>query len=359
MKPIKSLSPPSQLLIRQADQIRCEALLVVNPPDHEWRTEFPVAGGWHLHAGWFHAWQELGEAHQFGTAPPQQQFDAALVWLPKEKKLTDYMLQQLAALLPKDAPIWLVGDNRSGIKSIAKQIEGAFSPAQKVANGNHSTLLVTTLVAPLEQCELDAFQHIFSVPPNAGNAAEEMTAPLQVASLPGVFAHPGIDAGSTMLLQHLPRFKPGSVLDFACGNGVLGASLQRQQPGLQLTYLDVSAMALAACAKTLELNGLNGELIAADHLSADLPKYNYIVSHPPFHTGQATDYSIGQQFLRNAREHLAVNGELWLVANRFLPWPELIEASFGHCERIAQDTKFAVYRAVHKVQRAVKKGRRR
>jgi 16S rRNA (guanine1207-N2)-methyltransferase len=57
--------------------------------------------------------------------------------------------------------------------------------------------------------------------------------------------------------------------------------------------------------------------------------------------------------------HLASHGELWLVANRFLPWPELISASFGQCQRVAQDNRFAVYRAVRQPPaRTTRKGRR-
>ncbi|MFC0445790.1 methyltransferase [Pseudidiomarina halophila] len=360
MKSLKTLSPPSQLVVRQADQINSQALLVVNPPDHEWRHEFPVVAGWHLHAGWFRGWSQLGSEHQFGTTPPRGEYDGALIWLPKEKKLTDYILRQLATCLPKGAPVWLVGDNRSGIKSIHKQLGEGYSPAQKVANGSHSTLIVTTLTEPAETCQLDDYRHVFTPPQEGQPLSAEGATAAQIVTYPGVFAYPKIDLGSTMLLAHLPSFKRGSVLDFACGNGVLGVSLQLQQPDLKMTYLDVSAMALAACAATLELNGLQGTIIAEDHLGAELPKYDYIVSHPPFHTGQATDYSIGQQFLRNAREHLTPNGELWLVANRFLAWPELVEESFGHCERVFTDNKFAVYRAVNTVQRAPKKrGRRR
>ncbi|CAB0151097.1 Ribosomal RNA small subunit methyltransferase C [Pseudidiomarina piscicola] len=349
MNALKSLSPPSQLVVRQAQQINAQALLAINPPDADWREMLPVTGSWHLHAGWFRAWQNLGDQHLFGTTPPAGEFDGALLWLPKEKKLTDYLLHQLASVLPAGTPIWLVGENRSGIKSIAKQLNQHFSAVQKVANGNHSTLVVTTITEPRASCQLDDYRHEFE-PPGALP---------KIVTYPGVFSYPGIDLGSTKLLAHLPNFKSGSVLDFACGNGVLGAALQMQQPQLKMTYLDVSAMALAACAATLELNELDGQLIAEDHLASRLPKYDYIISHPPFHTGQATDYSIGQQFLRHAREHLTHGGEIWLVANRFLPWPELIEASFGECERVAADTKFAIYRAVNKPASQRNKGRRK
>lgn len=335
----KSLSPPSQLLLRQASHIDGKALLAVNPPDAGCANELAIANSWHLHAGWAQQWPKN---HHFGASAPQGEFDGAIVWLPKEKKLTEYLLASLAALLPSEAPVWLVGEKRSGIKSIHKTIAAPWGAVQKIADGNHSSLLVMRLTAQQAAIDLTDFLVTKALP-------QPPLEPLQLASYPGVFAYPGIDAGSAMLLEHLPQFKAGTLLDFACGHGVLGAWLQRQQPDLKVSYLDVSAMALAACAKTLELNQLQGELIAADRLSAELPSYDVIVSHPPFHTGQATDYSIGQQFLRNARQHLKPNGELWLVANRFLPWPELIEESFGHCERIAQDNKFAVYLATHKV----------
>ncbi len=341
MTAMQPLSPPSQLLVRQAAQVRGQALLAINPPDAGSSAALPFTMSWHFHAGWAKQWPH---AHHFGATPPAGEFDGAVLWLPKEKKLTDYILNALAALLETDTPVWLVGEKRSGIKSIHKAIHAPWGPVQKLADGNHSSLLVTTL----QQRQTDFALANFLV---TKTLAQPPLEPLQLASYPGVFAYPGIDAGSAMLLEHLPAFTSGTLLDFACGHGVLGAWLQRLAPQLQVTYLDVSAMALAACAKTLELNGLSGELIAADQLESRLPRYDVIVSHPPFHTGQATDYSIGKQFLQHARQHLSATGELWLVANRFLPWPELIEGSFGHCERIAQDNKFAVYRAVNQVQR--------
>lgn len=341
----KHLSAPSQLVLRQQQQFDSTAILAVNPPDAEWRTELPVAGSWHFHAGWAKAWRSApGTMHQFGATAPKGSFDSALVWLPKEKKLTDYILAALAALLPAQATLWLVGDNRIGIKSIHKQIGAPFGPVVKLANGHHSTLLATQLHTPTAHFTPSDYRVETELP-------QPPLSPLKLASYPGVFAYPAIDAGSQMLLEHLPTFKAGTVLDFACGHGVLGAWLQRQAPELDISYLDVSAMALMACQDTLRLNGLTGTLIAADALVADLPKYDVIVSHPPFHTGQATDYSIGQQFLRDAKQHLQRNGEIWLVANRFLPWPELIEASFGHCRRVAQDNKFAVYQAQQRGRR--------
>lgn len=339
---MKHLSPPSQLVLRQQSRFDDEPLLVVNAPDAELAQLLPVVSCWQWHAGYAAQWQHQAPniLHHFGASAPQAgDAKAALVWLPKEKQLTLYVLEALRHALPVGATIWLVGDNRGGIKSIHKQFPNTVAPAQKMAVGNHSLLLRTCINEHAPTFVVD--EHFAYVELEQPNQAT----PLKLASLPGVFAFPSIDTGSAILLKHLPQWQRGKVLDFACGHGVLGAWLSRQAPALDITYLDVSALALTATERTLSLNNLTGTCIASDGLKATLGQFDYVISHPPFHTGLATDYEIGKQFLRNVYQHLTAHGELWLVANRFLPWPELIEQAFGHCERVAEDNKFAVYHA--------------
>ncbi|KFZ31293.1 hypothetical protein IDSA_00735 [Pseudidiomarina salinarum] len=349
---MKHLQSPSQLILRHSERFQ-QPLLLVNAPDPEVAAELQVAGTWNLHAGYHQRWQQQSEQpSHFGETPPATDAEGALLWLPKEKQLTDYLLRALASILPANAPVWLVGDNRSGIKSIHKIMPEAYAPVQRVTSGNHSLLLCSELREPSDQFSADSYLHQCEL-------EQPGHPPLQLFSLPGVFAFPSIDKGSEMLLKHLPRWSHGNVLDFACGHGVLGAWINRAAPALEVTYLDVSAMALAACRKTLAANDLTGTLLAHDGLSPTLKKYKYMVSHPPFHTGLATDYKIGQQFLREARQHLQQTGELWLVANRFLPWPELIVESFGHCDKVAEDNRFAVYRAVNKPPVKIRERKRR
>lgn len=332
------LQAPSQLIIRHADRFAGQPLLLVNAPDPEVASELDVQATWNLHAGYAKRWQRGSGVHHFGELPPHSKATAALVWLPKEKPLTDYIVRALASVLPTGSTIWLVGENRSGIKSIHKVLPDCLEPAQKITSGNHS-LLIATAVKQQTTFALESFLTSCELPQPG---QEE---PLHLASYPGVFAFPSIDAGSAMLLQHLPQWQRGKLLDFACGHGVLGAWLNRAGPELDVSYLDVSCMALAATRKTLEQNGLTGTLLAEEGLPSNLPRYDYVVSHPPFHTGLATDYKIGEQFLRDVHQHLTLSGELWLVANRFLPWPELLEKTFGTFDKITEDNRFAVYRA--------------
>ncbi|MDE1082344.1 methyltransferase, partial [Klebsiella pneumoniae] len=40
-------------------------------------------------------------------------------------------------------------------------------------------------------------------------------------SIPGVFNHGELDAGTKMLLENAPNVKSGQVLDFGCGAGLI------------------------------------------------------------------------------------------------------------------------------------------
>jgi len=67
-----------------------------------------------------------------------------------------------------------------------------------------------------------------------------------------------------------------------------------------------------------------------------------IVSNPPFHLGIETDYTASETLCKTSRRHLKSGGELWIVANRFLNYPTLIEQNFGRCTVKADQQGFKV-----------------
>ncbi len=143
----------------------------------------------------------------------------------------------------------------------------------------------------------------------------------------------------------------GQLLDVGCGCGVLGAWLVKQHPTLTLTAADVSGFALNATRATLKANQLSGQAVAADIFTglealAPAKGYDIIVSNPPFHTGKATDYELASRLINQAPNYLKEGGELWLVANRFLPYPDLLQQAFSHFKVIAENNKFSIYKAI-------------
>lgn len=288
-------------------------------------------------------------------------YDNIILFMPKAKEQARYLIAQLLPLLKSGACFWLVGENNGGIKSADKLVraaaeeawpEGGFS-LSKADKAKKSTLLKLEL-GPVNQIETeysfnpDPWELHWNLPEN--DAFPEVLSDLKLISLPGVFSHGRLDEGTALMLQNMPRIKPSKVrnrrvLDMGCGTGVIGLSLLKRDPELEVTFCDVNAMALEATSRSLKANDLEGEVFASDMWSDVTERFDLIISNPPFHTGQKTDYDLADRFIRQAKKHLKRSGELRIVANRFLKYPDIIEATFGHCERIAETGKFCIWSA--------------
>lgn len=329
------MDPRSEVLLRQAELFAGKVLLAGLPADGL-LGELPEAHGW----SW--QWDEHSAVAarypgrcRFGTQVPDTPFSGAVLFLPKSRELTDYLLTALAARLP-GAPLWLVGEKRGGIERAARQLE-PFGRPRKLDSARHCQLWQVTVDHVPAAPDLDALARRYPVATADGE--------LQVVSLPGVFSHGRLDVGSRLLLEQLDGLPSGEVLDFGCGAGVLGAALQRRYPASHLHLLDVDAFAVASSRLTLAANALAGQVQAGRGI-ADAPLgLAAIVSNPPFHQGVHTDYQATEQLLRDAARHLRPGGELRLVANSFLRYAPLIEQHLGPCRVLAERDGFRVYSA--------------
>ncbi|WP_044873542.1 class I SAM-dependent methyltransferase [Pseudomonas sp. LFM046] len=329
------MDPRSEVLLRQSELFQGPLLLAGLPADD-------LLGALHQARGWsWHAGEQVAlEARfpgrcQFGTTAPAGEFGAAVLFLPKSRELTDYLLAALAACLPS-GELFLVGEKRGGIERAAKQL-AVFGKPRKLDSARHCQLWQVSIEQAPAAPDLEALAQHYQLDLSDG--------PLDVISLPGVFSHGRLDRGSALLLQQLDGLPTGHVLDFGCGAGVLGAVLKRRYPQSRLTLLDVDAFAVASSRLTLAANGLEGEVIAADGIHGAPEGLSVIVSNPPFHQGVHTDYQASEDLLREARRHLAPGGELRLVANSFLKYPPLIEQHLGACRTLAEGDGFRIYSA--------------
>jgi 16S rRNA (guanine1207-N2)-methyltransferase len=80
----------------------------------------------------------------------------------------------------------------------------------------------------------------------------------------------------------------------------------------------------------------------------DLPNtYDAIVSNPPFHVSDRADrHDVGKAFITSAAKAMTSGGQLWIVANRHLPYEETLEACFKHVSVAAQNNFYKVFKAV-------------
>lgn len=330
------MDPRSEVLLRQAELFQGRLLLAGLPAD-DLLGQLPAASGWSWHAGELQTLERRFSGRcSFGVAPPPGEFDAAVLFLPKSRELTDYLLQALATRLA-GRPLYLVGEKRAGVERAAKQL-ARLGRARKLDSARHCQLWQVEIEQAPAAPQLDALAHHFTLELEDG--------PLQVISLPGVFSHGRLDVGSALLLEHLDNLPSGRVLDFGCGAGILGATLKRRYPQSELVLLDVDAFAVESSRRTLAANGLEAEVIAGDGIDAAPRQLTAIVSNPPFHQGVHTSYQASETLIERASEHLVSGGELRLVANAFLRYPPLIEQHLGACQTIIERNGFRIYRAV-------------
>ncbi|AFJ48442.1 16S rRNA (guanine(1207)-N(2))-methyltransferase RsmC [Shimwellia blattae] len=335
---MSAYTPASEVLLRHSDDFAQSRVLFAGDLQDDLPARLETAQN-RACTQQYHHWQNLsalmGDAVQFGLtadAATVGDSDTLIYYWPKNKPEAHFQLMNLLALLPVGSDIFVVGENRSGVRS-AEQMLAEFAPLNKVDSARRCGLYY----GKLEK------QPAFN--PEAWWGEYQVNG-LTIKTLPGVFSRDGLDVGSQLLLSTLSAHSKGKVLDVGCGTGVLAVSLASHSPKVRLTLSDVSAPALAASKATLAANGVEGDVVAGNVYSGVTGRFDMIMSNPPFHDGLQTSLDAAQTLIRGAVRHLNIGGELRIVANAFLPYPDLLDETFGNHEVIAQTGRFKVYRSV-------------
>ena len=338
---MSAYTAPSQIAQRQIDYFTDKNVLVAG----EIEDLFPVELAKHCasvsvfttHFGYYRQLQDYPQLNVcFGAEwQQQQQADMLLLYWPKAKAEADFLLAMLMSKLGSGCEIVVVGENRSGIKSIEKQFR-PYGIVKKYDSARRCSFYWGECQQAPNAFQLEDWFKTYQV--------EYQGQPLTVKSLPGVFSHGEFDLGSRLLLDTLPEIN-GKTLDFGCGAGVIGSVLAKLNPSIELEMIDVSALAVASSQATLAANDLQAKVYASDIFSNTDNDYDFIISNPPFHSGLDTSYNATETLLTQGPKHQSARGELYIVANSFLRYPPLIEQAYGQCETLNKTNKFNIYYA--------------
>lgn len=169
---------------------------------------------------------------------------------------------------------------------------------------------------------------------------------------PGLFAWDRVDEASRLLSAHLPATLSGRMADLGAGYGYLSAHLLRHCSGLKsLDLYEAEARALPAARLNLQQAAAEAarevpqRLLWADVSQGLDGRYEVVVSNPPFHLGRADVPALGRAFIRAAADALVPSGQLYLVANRHLPYEVVLQHRFERVETLADAAGFKVIKA--------------
>ncbi|CAD0183940.1 Ribosomal RNA small subunit methyltransferase C [Ruegeria sp. THAF57] len=259
------------------------------------------------------------------TPQSQDQCQDAIVILPRAKALARSHVQQ--ACTRACGVIVVDGAKTDGVDSLLKEIRKR-----------------TDVEGPISKAHGKIFWFR-----GAPNAFDDWAAPqTQMAdgyqTAPGVFSADGVDPASTLLVNTLPDKIGARVADLGAGWGFLSASLI-QKTGLRHLHLVEADHIALTCAQT-NVTDERALFHWADAVKWNAPEaLDTVVMNPPFHTSRSAEPELGQGFIKSAARNLAKHGDLWMVANRHLPYEATLTESFARVEEVSGDARFKVFHA--------------
>lgn len=274
--------------------------------------------------------------------PLPERVDLCLVRLPKSTDRLDHLLRQVRPSLHERSTVVGAAMTRHVHRSGLDRFERLVGPT-------HTSRAVrkARLVLPVVDPDLDPGPSPWPRTTSLGPAGEE------VVEHAGVFSAGRLDAGTRMLLAHLPE--PGihtDVVDLGCGNGIVGLVVAQRDPTARVHLIDESTLAVASAEATFR------RALGPDHparfsvgdglgdiagVAASPPDpVDLVLVNPPFHRDHSVGDATAWRMFSEARRALRPGGQLWVVGNRHLAYHAKLRRLFGRSEVIASDPRYVL-----------------
>lgn len=244
-----------------------------------------------------------------------------------------YQLAQALRALKTGAPLVAMAPKDKGGNRIRKELESFGCEVLEDSKSHHKICTAARPASPtLEEALFE------------GRA--RFVDSIALWSQPGIFSWDRIDPGSELLVRLLPELS-GRGADLGAGLGFLTRAVIKSRKVQQMSLVEIDRRAVECARKNLETEKARLAFHWADLRRADtgISGLDFIVTNPPFHDGGTEDQSLGQGFIQQAAYLLKPGGELWLVANKHLPYEELLRSLFQRVELLEESGGFKAYRA--------------
>ncbi len=272
----------------------------------------------------FHdAWSKRGyeAAHK-----AEGRFAAAIVCLPRAKVEARAFIAQACAA--SDGPVVIDGQKTEGVDSILKEMRARVTVNGPISKAHGKMFWINAPAA-------DFFAD-WALGPAKGEGG--------FWTAPGVFSADGVDLASALLVDALPDKLSGEVVDLGAGWGFLSAHVLTRPNVKTLHLVEAGHMALECARRNVPDD--RARYIWEDATIWQPPhRMDVVVMNPPFHAGRAAEPQIGQAFVATAARVLSGSGDLWMVANRHLPYEAELKKRFAFVEEIGGDARFKLFHA--------------
>ncbi|MDN5927652.1 MAG: class I SAM-dependent methyltransferase [Hyphomicrobiales bacterium] len=266
-------------------------------------------------------------------------YDAAFVLCGRHRRQNEARIADALTRVREGGLVLVAGSKVNGIDSLRRKVAGTVPLAGSLA-------------------KYHGIAFWFPRPVDAP-AAVAVLAPAGLAlvdgrfrTAPGMFSPDHVDPGSRLLVESLPDDISGDVADFGAGWGYLSAELlSRSDAVSRIDLYEADFEALEAARRNLAGSDSAAQtgFFWSDLLAEPIEgRYDFIVMNPPFHAGRAAAPTIGQGMILAAARALKPRGRLYLVANRQLPYEEVLARDFRKSGETVRDASYKVLWAVRR-----------
>jgi 16S rRNA (guanine1207-N2)-methyltransferase len=234
-------------------------------------------------------------------------------------------LEDLAANLPPGAACLAAYDGKPDwLRKQMKQIFGNVKATPAAAG-----VSVFSSRTPSSPSGTAANKRDFSA---SFSASLQGDAPLQLTTIPGVFAHRRPDEGGLALAEVAARdLQPGArVLDMGCGCGLVGLLLARHAAPAALLCADSHARAIHCTEMNAKANAIGGVSTLLTDEALPQEAFTLFAGNPPYYS----DYKIAELFIQAAHRVLAPGGVAFIVAKSHRWHEAYMLSTFGNAEVI-------------------------
>lgn len=274
---------------------------------------------------------------------PQNSIELVLLKLPKTTALLEQQLIDLQAHVTPRTRIIAAGKANVIQKSTLALFEQHLGPTSTSLAKKKARLIF---------CQPNGENHSTSPYPTLWQTDQP---DFKISNLANVFARQQLDIGARLLLQHLPDANQRRVVDLGCGNGILGLHVLHKCPEAKVIFVDESYMAVESARRNVAQN-MPASLARCEFLVSncldefsqlnDTSELDIVLCNPPFHQQNAITDHIARQMFSDSKKYLKSGGELRVVGNRHLEYPQRIKQMFGSYTVLASDRKFSILSAI-------------
>ncbi|MFK8038334.1 MAG: class I SAM-dependent methyltransferase [Crocinitomicaceae bacterium] len=254
--------------------------------------------------------------------------DVGLLKIPKVLDLFEMYLQHIHQSLTTNGTVYCGFMTKHFSKGILKLAEKYFDTISQSKAEKKARVLILT-----GKKEVKLSENIENFTYNNSD----------IKQYKGIFSGGKIDAATNYLLQNISvPYLAETVLDLACGNGVIGQWILDHTKAKSVCFLDDSFLAIESAKLNVSSDKAKFEQnFQLNNIKND--SLDWIVSNPPFHFEHTIDISIPLDLFNQAYQKLNKDGTLTLVANANLGYESQLKKIYRSVKVLTSNQQFKVY----------------